>query len=357
MHTEFIDRPMEVREEERLDADRIEQFLKDTVPGLTGPLRIRQYPGGHSNLTYWLQMGDREMVLRRPPFGTKAKTAHDMGREYRVLKALQSFYPYCPRPLVHTDDESVIGSPFYVMEKISGIILRKDMPAELDLSPGQVREMFENLIRVHYELHSVDWRAAGLEDFGKPEGYMKRQVLGWNKRYRNARTPDAPIGEEVMAWLEANLPPDSGRAAVIHNDFRLDNAVLDPEDPIKIIGVLDWEMATIGDPLMDLGCSLPYFVQADDPPETHAMRQAPTNAPGAPTRREVVQIYERLSGRKVDHIEFYYTFGLFRLAVIAQQIYYRYYHGQTSDQRFKLMGFGATVLERTARRVIAGQGL
>lgn len=357
MREDLIDKPKEIRPGEELDAAKVESFLKANLPGLSGKIEIRQYPGGHSNLTYAVRIGERELVLRRPPFGTKAKTAHDMSREYRVLKALRPVFPYCPEPLLYTDDESILGCPFYVMEKIRGIILRKDMPPGLHLNAAQVRELFTNLIRVQCELHVLDYKAAGLADFGKPEGYVRRQVEGWSQRYRNARTPDAPDCEEVMAWLAEHMPPESGRASVIHNDFRLDNVVLDEKNPLRIIGVLDWEMATIGDPLMDLGSSLPYFVQADDPPEVQAMRQAPTHVPGAPTRKEVVRLYEEISGRKVDHIEFYYVFGLFRLAVIAQQIYFRYYLGQTKDSRFQAMVFGTIVLDQTARRVIAGAGL
>lgn len=357
MREDLVDKPREIRPGEELDEAKVESFLKANIPGLSGKIEIRQYPGGHSNLTYSVRFGDRELVLRRPPFGTKAKTAHDMSREYRVLKALRPVFPYCPEPLLYTDDESILGCPFYVMEKIRGIILRKDMPPGLDLSAAQVRELFTNLIRVQCELHALDYKAAGLAGFGKPEGYVRRQVEGWSQRYRNARTPDAPDCEEVMAWLAEHMPPESGRASVIHNDFRLDNAVLDERNPLRIIGVLDWEMATVGDPLMDLGSSLPYFVQADDPPEVQAMRQAPTHVPGAPTRKEVVRLYEEISGRKVDHVEFYYVFGLFRLAVIAQQIYLRYYLGQTKDSRFQAMVFGTIVLDQTARRVIAGGGL
>ena len=354
---DLTDKPTDIRPGEELNTAQVESFLKDTIPGLSGPLTMRQYPGGHSNLTYWIRMGSREMVLRRPPFGTKAKTAHDMGREYRMLKALRPVFPYCPEPLAYTEDPSVMGCPFYVMEKIGGIILRKDLPPGLDLTPKQVRTLFENLMKVHYELHSVDYRSVGLADFGKPEGYTRRQVEGWIGRYRNARTPDAPDFEEGMAWLMEHMPPDAGRAAVIHNDFRLDNCVIDAKDPLRVIGVLDWEMATIGDPFMDLGSSLPYYVQADDPSEFLVMRQAPTDIPGAPTRRDVIRMYEEISGQRIDNVEFYYVFGLFRLAVIAQQIYYRFYHGQTRDQRFQMMVFGVVLLEQAARRVMQGGGL
>ncbi|MEW5722694.1 MAG: phosphotransferase family protein [Thermodesulfobacteriota bacterium] len=354
---DWTDQPRPVRPGEELDAGKIESFLKQALPDLAGGLTVRQFPGGHSNLTYLLTVGDRELVLRRPPFGTKAKTAHDMGREYRILSALQDVFPYCPRPLAYTEDPSVIGGPFYVMERIKGVIIRKDLPVGLNLSPADLHRLFERLLNVHVELHSIDYRAVGLKDFGRPEGYVRRQVEGWSGRYRAARTPDAPDGEEVMAWLAAHLPPDTPRPAVIHNDFRLDNAVLDPNDLLRIIGILDWEMATIGDPLMDLGGSLAYWIQAGDPEEMQVIRFMPTHLPGAPTRAEIVDLYARKTNRSIDNFDFYYVFGLFRLAVIAQQIYYRFYHGQTQDQRFQTMIFGAKVLEKQARRVMAGSGV
>ena len=352
-----IDQPRDIRSGEELDAAALETFLKDSIPGLEGSIVLRQFPSGHSNLTYLVKIGETEMVLRRPPFGRKAKTAHDMGREYNILSALRPVYPYCPKPLAYTEDESVIGCPFYVMERIKGIIPRKDFPPDMTLSPEQVRAIFENLVKVHVELHEVDYKAVGLENFGKPQGYVERQVTGWSKRYRDARTPDAPDCEEVMAWLADKMPPDTDRPGIIHNDFRLDNAVLDPEDPTRFIGVLDWEMATLGDPLMDVGGSLAYYVQADDHPEVQLMRMSPTNVPGAITRREYVELYTRLSGRTFENYDFYYVFGLFRLGVIAQQIYYRFFHGQTKDERFKSMIFAVAVLDNQARRVIAASKL
>jgi len=350
---DLTDKAKTIRNGEELDTAAIEEFLKATIPGLAGNLTIEQFPSGFSNLTYLLAMGDRQLVLRRPPFGTKAKTAHDMDREYRILKALRPVFPYCPEPLAYTEDASIIGCPFYVMERIHGIILRKDLPGGLTFAPDQARRLCETLLDVQWELHSIDFNAIGLGDFGKPEGYVERQVKGWSKRYRAARTDDAPDCEEVMAWILEKMPPDSERPAVIHNDYRLDNVVLDERDPMKIIGVLDWEMATIGDPLMDFGNTLSYWIQADDPPEMQVMRLMPTHMEGALTREELVERYVEKSGCSTRNFDFYYCFGLFRLAVIAQQIYYRYYHGQTKDERFKMLIYGVQVLDKTARNVIA----
>jgi len=343
---------IEQRQGEVLDAVKVGAFLKDMIPDLEGAIAIRQFPSGHSNLTYLVTFGSRELVLRRPPIGTKAKTAHDMNREYRILSALESVYPYCPRPLVYTEDPDIMGCSFYVMERIKGIILRRDIPDSLNLSPNDFTRLCENLFKVLHELHSVDYHAIGLGDFGKPKGYVERQVLGWNKRFRAARTPDVPDCEVVMAWLEEKMPADTDKPCLIHNDFKFDNVVLDPEDPLNIVGVLDWEMATLGDPLMDLGGSLAYWIESGDPDEIQLARMSPTNGDGALTRREVAAYYEKLSGRTMRHYDFYRCFGIFRLAVIVQQIYYRFYHGQTQDQRFQKFGFMVAILEGVTRGII-----
>jgi aminoglycoside phosphotransferase (APT) family kinase protein len=354
---DVIDKPTKVRESEELNLKVVEAFIKDNIPGLSGDLTVEQFPSGYSNLTYLIRIGDRELVLRRPPFGRKAKTAHDMGREYRILKALKPVFPYCPRPLAYAEDKSLIGCPFYVMERIQGIILRRNLPKGLDLSPGQMRSLCENLLDVHHQLHSVDYKAIGLEGFGKPEGYVKRQVDGWSGRYLAAHTPDAPMFEKIMQWLHDKMPPDFPRPAVIHNDYKFDNVVLDPEYPLKIKGVLDWEMATIGDPLMDLGSSMGYWVQNDDPPDFQAARILPTNLPGALTRDDLVKRYAGKARIRIDHFDFYFCFGLFRLAVIVQQIYYRFYHGQTKDERFKLLIDTVKLLEKQANRTMEQSGL
>lgn len=349
---DITDRAVPIRSGEELDARKVLEFLKDSIPGLDSDIDIKQFPSGFSNLTYSVKVGDREMVLRRPPFGRKAKTAHDMGREYRILAALKPVFPYCPQPLVYTEDEAVMGCPFYVMERIQGIILRKDLPEGMELNAQDARTLSENLIRVQCQLHSVDYVKAGLADFGRPEGYVKRQVEGWSGRYRDARTPDAPDFEKVMQWLHDKMPGESGIVGIIHNDFKFDNAVLDPANPTEIIGILDWEMATLGDPLMDLGSSLGYWVEKDDPVSMQLIRQMPTHLEGMLTRKEQFALYGELRGIKTDNFDFYYCFGLFRLAVIAQQIYYRFFHGQTKDERFGMLMVPIKELESAARKVI-----
>jgi aminoglycoside phosphotransferase (APT) family kinase protein len=354
---DLTDKPRAVRKGEELDSEKVGEFLKDSIPGLSGSVEIRQFPSGFSNLTYSVTVGDAEFVLRRPPFGTKAKTAHDMGREYRMLKALRPVFPYCPEPYVYTEDLSVIGAPFYVMERLRGIILRRLMPEGLELTADQVRRLCRRLLEVLTELHSLDYESIGLRDFGKPRGYVERQTTGWAERYRAARTPDAPDCEEVMAWIEENRPPDNPTPTVIHNDFRLDNVVLDENDPMRIIGVLDWEMATVGDPLMDFGNSMAYWIQEDDPPGRRILSLLPANLKGLPSRTDMVDWYRATSGGEIPDFDFYYCFGLFRLAVICQQIYYRHYHGQTKDERFGMLIHAVNALDDACRSVIAESDL
>ncbi|MGQ0428570.1 MAG: phosphotransferase family protein [Gammaproteobacteria bacterium] len=348
----LLDEAAAPRAGEALDAAALGAYLARRLPGLELPLVVRQFPSGFSNLSYLLTAGGREMVLRRPPFGTRPSSGHDMSREFRVLSALAGRFAESPRPLAWCDDESVIGAPFYVVERIRGIILRRDYPPELHPAPALVRAQQQALVDVLVKLHALDWCALGLTEFGRPEGYVVRQVEGWTGRYARARTADAADAATVTAWLAASQPAEAGRAALIHNDFKLDNVVFDASEPERLIGVLDWEMATIGDPLMDLGCSLAYWVEPGDPPALSAARMLPTHLTGSLTRREVLERYAAQSGIAVPEFRFYRVFGLFRLAVIVQQIYYRYFHGQTSDARFARLGPMARVLvERAAAEI------
>lgn len=341
---------------EELDAGVLARYLEDRLPAFGGPLEVRQFPGGASNLTYLLRAGGREWVLRRPPFGTKARSAHDMGREYRILSRIHGAFPHAPQPLLFCADREVLGEEFYLMERLPGLILRRDLPDGLELSALQARALCENLVDVHADLHAVDYEAAGLGELGHPAGYAARQVEGWSQRYRAARTDDVPDNEPLMAWLAANLPPDTGHAALIHNDYKFDNVVLAPHDGgWRITGVLDWEMATLGDPLMDLGASLAYWVQADDPEPLRQIRMLPTHLPGMLRRAELVEYYCARTGRAAGRFDFYYVYGLFRLAVIVQQIYYRFVLGQTKNPRFAPFGQFCTVLSHTAADVAGGR--
>jgi aminoglycoside phosphotransferase (APT) family kinase protein len=344
------------RRGEELDRGAIESFLAAALPDLAGPLEIRQFPSGASNLTYLLIVGDREVVLRRPPPGRKAKTAHDMAREVRILEALAGVYPYVPRVLAFCRDQRVLGSDFYLMERIDGVILRRKLPAGVRLSRSEARALSTALIDRLIELHSIDHDAAGLGDFGKPVGYVRRQIDGWSKRYRQARTPNAPPYERVMAWLDERAPGEAAHA-VIHGDYRFDNVVLDRNDLLTVRGVLDWEMATIGDPLMDLGASLAYWIGPGDPLPLRLFRLQPTHLPGMLERDEVVAYYLERTGLPCVDFTFYRVYGVFRLVVIMQQIYYRYYHGQTRNRRFATFIYLVKYLERYLEREIAtGEG-
>ena len=344
----LVDEAVAVRTGEALDVERLGDYLAGHLPDLQPPLQLRQFPSGFSNLSYLLSAGNAEYVLRRPPIGTRPKSGHDMQREFRVLSALRAGFPECPRALLFCADESVIGAPFYVVERIRGIILRRDYPPGLEATPALVRAQQTALIDVFARLHGLDYGMLGLADLGRPDGYVARQVRGWTERYAAVQTGDAPQPNEVTTWLAANQPRGPSRTALIHNDYKLDNVVFDPRRPEHLVGVLDWEMATLGDPLMDLGSSLAYWVQADDDPELAATRMVPTQLPGSLTREQVVQRYAAASGLPIDGMRFYRVFGLFRLAVILQQIYYRYYHGQTRDPRFAALGRMTHVLVRHA---------
>ena len=327
-----IDTPRPTREGEELDLGKLEAYRKESLPGLSGTLEVSQFPSGFSNLTYMLKVGDTELVLRRPPFGSKVKSAHDMGREHRVLSALHPVYPCAPKPLLLCNDMDVLGAQFYVMERIEGSILRGKQPEGLVVAPEVVRRSGEALVHNLADLHALDYVAAGLGDLRKEGSYVERQVKGWIERYKGSATDDIPSMVEAAEWLAANCPPDSG-ATLVHNDYKYDNVVLDPNDLTRLVGVLDWEMCTIGDPLMDLGVMLSYWLEAGDPKMGTVMCFM-TMAPGALTRQEVAEAYAARTGRSLDNITFYYVFALFKLAVIVQQIYYRYKQGLTKDERF-----------------------
>jgi len=334
--TGLQDQTTAVRPGEDLDLAKLEPFLRNHFPDEPGPLIVRQYPSGHSNLTYSLQVGPREMVLRRPPFGSKVKTAHDMGREFRVLSKLHAHYLPAPQVLLFCDDASVLGAPFYLMEPIHGLILRRDVPPGVNFSPEMARGLCESFLDNLALLHGLDYNAIGLADLGKPQGYLERQVRGWIERYYGSKTHDIPEVETISNWIQQHMPASSA-AALIHNDYKYDNVVLDPHDLTRIIGVLDWEMCTVGDPLTDLGSALAYWVDASDPPEILETRWGPTTYSGSLTRAQLVQRYTQKTGRNVSDMAFYLVFARFKIAVIVQQIYYRYHQGLTHDERFATM--------------------
>ena len=346
-----LDQPDEVRDEERFDPERLRPVLAAAFPDATGPISLLQFRKGHSNLTYLVRIGEQEAVLRRAPFGARIKTAHDMGREFAILSALQGVYPCAPRPLAFCEDESVIGARFYLMERVRGLILRGDPASTAAATPALARATSTALVDNLVDLHAVDLVRSGLAQMGKPEGYVARQVGGWTERYRRARTDDVPQVEAAAAWLAGHMPPESG-AALVHNDYKYDNVVFDPARSGHIVAVLDWEMATVGDPLMDLGTTLGYWIDADDPPALRARPSGPTFVPGCLSRVQVVERYAERSGREVGSVLFHYVFALVKIAVIVQQIYKRYVDGLTHDPRFAVLIDWVRVLGQQADRAL-----
>jgi aminoglycoside phosphotransferase (APT) family kinase protein len=346
---DFQDQPSSVRAGEELDTAKLEPFLRANFSDENGPLRIQQFPSGHSNLTYSVRIGSRQFVLRRPPFGANVKSAHDMGREFRVLSQLHAVYPAAPQVILSCDDLSVLGAPFYLMEPIKGVILRKDPPADLKFPALTARRLSEAFLDNLVRLHNLDYAAIGLGDLGRPEGYLERQVRGWTERYSRSQTHDFPEVKEVTRWMKEHMPSGCD-AAVIHNDYKYDNVVLNSDDITEIVGVLDWEMATIGDPLSDLGTALAYWVDADDPQELKEVRWGPTTYPGSMTRQELAERYAQKTARHITSMDFYLVFARFKVAVIIQQIYYRYRLGLTTDERFASMPRLTTVLLRASLR-------
>ncbi|BDX07370.1 phosphotransferase family protein [Planctobacterium marinum] len=330
----LLDRANKVRPGEELDIAKVDAWLKAHIDGLQGTPGVTQYSGGASNWTYCLSYDNRELILRRAPAGTKAKGAHDMGREYRLQKALKPVYHYVPEMLGYCEDEGVLGTDFYVMEKLTGIIPRKNLPRGLNIDAATTQTLCKNVLDCMIELHKVDYKAADLGHLGKGAGYTQRQIEGWSHRYKKAKTWNVPSGKFVMQWLQDNMPAKE-HICITHNDFRFDNVVLDENDPTNILGVLDWELATLGDPLMDLGNTLAYWVQEDDDFLAQQTRRQPTHLAGMLSRDEVVSYYCQKMEIEIDDFTFYEVYGLFRLAGIVQQIYYRYHHKQTRNPAYK----------------------
>lgn len=335
----------QVRAEDAVDLYALHGWIRERVDVAGSPPTLKQFRGGASNLTYLVEYPNTRLVLRRPPHGQKAASAHDMTREVIVQRTIRPDYPLVPNIIGLNTDPTILGGDFYVMEYISGSILRGDLPDDVELGEKQISALANTVIDALADLHSLPTNA--LAELNRGPGYVQRQVRGWSDRYRAARTDDVPAGTEVMDWLDAHQPPDVDHV-LIHGDWRFDNLILDLPAQ-RISGVLDWEMSTIGDPLMDLGSSLAYWVQADDDPAFVLLRRQPTHLPGMPTRDEFVQRYAERSGRPIDDWRFYEVFGLFRLAVIIQQIWSRYCRGETTNPAFAQFGAGVNILMNRAR--------
>ncbi len=326
-----LDSTVATRAGEEPDKVNLNKYFHEAAPAIGEVLDITQFPGGFSNLTYCLKTTKGEFVLRRPPFGANIKSAHDMGREFRVLSLLKDHYSKIPHPFLYCESTDVIGSPFYIMTRINGVILRAANAPKLKLSPEILRKTSEALVDNLVSLHGLNIHSTGLEQLGKPEGYVLRQVEGWTKRYYQAETDKIETLDTIAEWLKQNMPAEQ-TPAFLHNDYKYDNVVLDPNDLSNILGVLDWEMATVGEPLMDLGGTLAYWSESRDTDEVKFFNL--TWLPGNLTREEVVNRYAEKSGRDISNILFYYLFGLYKNAVIAQQIYARWKQGHTKDARF-----------------------
>ncbi len=345
----WLDQPTNIRKGEELDAESLEKFLKKEFPEWKGELTIQQFPSGYSNLTYLLKMGEKQLVLRRPPFGADIKSAHDMGREYKILQALSKSYSKVPHPYIYAQDKNIIGAPFYIMERVEGVILRSKMAKEMIPDATTMSGIANSFVDTFVELHNIDYKEIGLGELGRPEGYIERQINGWTKRYFKSKTDEIPLLEKTAQWLNDTIPNPSV-PTLIHNDFKYDNLVLHKNDWTKVIAVLDWEMCTVGDPLMDLGTSLGYWVNPNDPDWMKTLALSPTISQGNPTRNELVEKYIQKSGRDIENLVFYYVYGIFKVAVIAQQIYARYKKGLTQDPRFAnlieaIQGFGTVATQ------------
>lgn len=340
-----------IRLGEGFDAARLAGYLQGKLPGAEGPLAVQQFAGGHANLTYLLRFGTGpsalEYVLRRPPLGPVAASAHDMGREYRALFALHKGFPLAPRPLVYCEDPAVLGSPFFIMERRHGVVVRGVIPERFGGGRDATAncKLSEVVIDTLAQFHAVDPASVGLGDLGKPAGFLRRQVVGWAERFERSKTMDLPLADELARWLLDNLP-SSPEPTLLHNDWRLDNLAVAHDDPGCCVAVYDWDMCTRGDPLADLGTLLALWSDpGEGPAGTNPM---PTQSPGFLSRARATARYHEQTGRDVSTVPYYLVFGTFKMAVVLQQIFFRYERGQTKDNRFAGLGPAAEDLFQLA---------
>ena len=343
---------IDVRPDERFDEERLYEYLRGRLPGTDEALSVRQFGGGKANLTYLLRYGETtEYVLRRPPLGSYAPSAHDMGREYRVLSVLHRAVPLAPRAYLYCLDEGVLGAPFFVMERCHGVVVRDRLPASFAANSAAPRLMSEALVNALADFHAVDYDALGLSDLGRPAGFIKRQFEGWNRRWQAAKISDDPKVDEIYQWLSEHVP-ESSYSSLVHNDYKLDNTMFDSEDPSRIVAIFDWDMCTLGDPLSDLGMLLTYWTQPDDPPSVKSIGTMPAGDFSFFKRDDILEHYAAKSGRDLTNMRFYHVLGIFRLLVIFQQIYFRYLRGFTQDQRFAQMGDSIAALIMWAHEIM-----
>ena len=355
MHPNALPELHKPRPGEAFDEARLAAFLMDKLEGADQPMRVLQFGGGMANLTYLLQFGlSREYVYRRPPRKAFAASAHDMSREHRVLSALSSVFPYAPRIYLYVDNIAVMGAPFLIMERKSGLTVRRDMPPEYAAMPEAARQLSQTLVDVLVEFHAVDYAAIGLASLGRPDGFIARQVAGWRRRWQAAATRENPEADALCNWLGDNIPT-SPSATLVHNDYKLDNTIFAADDPSRMIALLDWDMCTIGDPLLDLATLLAYWTAPDDPPHLRALTPMPTGDHGFLSRRQLLDRYQRLSGRNVAHIQFYLALAIFRWTCYMQQMYFNFVHGHSRDERYRTLDETAARLISTALSAARGE--
>ncbi len=343
------------RPDEGFDKANLAGFLADELEGADQPMTVRQFTGGMANLTYLLSFGDtQEYVLRRPPIGHYAPTAHDMSREYRVLSALYPVFRFAPRIYLYVEDASVIGAPFLIMERRKGVVVRRAMPPGFAAMPNAAQLLSEALVDVLVEFHSVDYDSIGLSGLGKPAGFVGRQVEGWYRRWNAAKLEDSSVVEELYSWLVENMP-ESPSPTLVHNDYKLDNTIFAPDDPSMMRALLDWDMCTLGDPLLDLATLLTYWSEPDDPEHLLLLTPMPTGDYGFLTRKQIIARYAERSGRDVGDIRFYQALAHFRWMVFMQQMYFRYVGGMTKDHRFKRLDETAALLAVSALQASRGE--
>ena len=358
-----------IRVGEELNLPALESYLRQHLPELprgeqlgSASIAVEQFPGGHSNLTYLVKLGGHEFVLRRPPFGPVAPTAHDMPREYRLLVAVHPLFRLAPLPYLLCEDTSVIGVPFYLMERRRGLVIRRETPKEIGDDLDLRRRVSEGMVDTLAMLHSVDIYSSGLVNIGKPVGFVTRQVKGWTERWHRSKIDELAEIDQVIEWLAKRLPPEpepeaNRPATLVHNDFKLDNTMLDPKDPARVVAVLDWEMCTVGDPLIDVGIFLCYWAKKEDPEARRESISPVTTEPGWISRQDIIDRYAAKTGRDLSGIAFYEVFALFKVAVVLQQIYFRYARGQTHDERFKDFDQRVSGLARAAWELALTSGI
>ncbi|MCY4021580.1 MAG: phosphotransferase family protein [Chloroflexi bacterium] len=355
MSTQPISDLQDPRPDEVFDEASLAAYLAGELEGADQPMTVRQFTGGMANLTYLLRFGDtQEYVLRRPPIGHYAPTAHDMSREYRVLSVLYPVFRFAPRIYLYVEDASVIGAPFLIMERRKGVVVRRAMPPSFAAMPNSARLLSEALVDVLVAFHSVDYNSIGLSGLGKPAGFVGRQVEGWYRRWNAAKLEDSSVVEELYSWLVDNMP-ESPSPTLVHNDYKLDNTIFDPDDPSIMRALLDWDMCTLGDPLLDLATLLTYWTEPGDPEHLLLLTPMPTGDYGFLTRRQIIARYAEGSGRDVGDIRFYQALAHFRWMVFMQQMHFRYVQGMTKDHRFKHLDETAALLAVSALQASRGE--